>query len=207
MKEELVRLILDHWQEHTATRRREVERVRLGAIRQDNEMAGAARRARRLGIQSSGILRPGDEEGPGQVVPQRVIPEDQEPDLIAAARRGRKNTQGRRAAERRRLKTTAKQRDELGVEAPDYRKLTGRVELDVEESLESNVEVGDKTPKAEEGRGRPTREGPGRWARQEENEEAAALAQAILVNICAGKLGPWRGARTRSEERRVRLGG
>ena len=48
---------------------------------------------------------------------------------------------------------------------------------------------------------------PGRWARQEENEERAALAQAILVNICAGKLGPWRGARTRSEERRVRLGG
>ena len=42
---------------------------------------------------------------------------------------------------------------------------------------------------------------------KEVNGETAALAQAILVNICAGKLGPWRGARTRSEERRVRLGG
>ncbi len=31
--------------------------------------------------------------------------------------------------------------------------------------------------------------------------------KAILVNICAGKIGPWRGTRTRSEERRVRLGG
>ena len=93
------------------------------------------------------------------------------------------------------------------MEAPDCRKLTGRAELDVEGSRESNVEVGDKTPKAEGRRGRPTREGSGRWTRQEENEELAALAQATLANICAGKLGPWRGARTRSEERRVRLGG
>ena len=72
------------------------------------------------------------------------------------------------------------------MEAPDDRKLSGRAQLDVEESLESNVEVGDKTPNTEERRGRPTRDGPGRWARQEDNEEAAALAQAILVNIFGG---------------------
>ena len=80
-------------------------------------------------------------------------------------------------------------------------------ELDVEDSPESEVAEGDKTPKAQERCGRPTREGPGTWARHEENEETAALAQAILINICDGKLGPWRGAGTRHEERRAHLGG
>ena len=207
MKEELVRLILDRWQEHTTSRRRELERGRLQAIQQDNEMARAARRTRRPGIQSSGNPRAGDEEGLGQNVLQRAIPEDQQPDPIAAPRQRRNNTQRRRAATRRRLKTTTKQRDELGAEALDYGKLTGRVELDVEESPESEVEEGGRTPNAQERCSIPTREGPGTWARQEENEETAALAQAILINICAGKLGPWRGAGTRHEERRARLGG
>ena len=63
MTEELVRLMLDHWQEHRARRRRELEGARLHVIQQGNEMASAARGARRLGIQPSRNLRAGPRWG------------------------------------------------------------------------------------------------------------------------------------------------
>ena len=101
---------------------------------------------------------------------------------IAADRpRNGKKTQKRMTAERRRRKTVAKgvlrnRVDEMPI---------GRVELNAEGSSESVVDVGDRTQKAQEDRSRQPHGG---------QIEAEVLALEILINFCAGKLGPCRSA-------------
>ena len=173
--EELVRLMLDHWQEHRARRRREFEGARLHVIQQENEMASAARRALRQGVQPAGNLRALDEDGPRQDTPQRVIPDGSEPDPTAAGRRrNKKKTQRRTAAERRCRKTAASgaMRDHVDE------MLIVRTELKVEGSSESEVNVGDTTHKCQKDRTRPPHEGQ---AKAEELARARAANEVAQV--------------------------
>ena len=123
-----------------------------------------------------------DGGGPRQDTPQRLIPDGSEPDPTAAGRRrNKKNTQRRTAAERTLRKTAAggAMRDRVDE------MMIGRTELKVEGSSESEVNVDDTTHECQKARARPPHGG---------QAVAEELARAILVNICAAKLGPCRSA-------------